>query len=195
MPIFLGTGDGPPVPVAIPGAVSAHVWDGVWRQVWSAFTLQPDVIMMWSTAGSHTLELPAYQCEVDVLVVGGGGGGGQASGGLGGIKVSTIAHDGGVSVPVVIGVGGAGGSFGGNGRAGGASSILGVSAAGGAGGTQSGGAAEKRHSTGHVAHGVSHNLYPYGWGGAGDSYEDGKAGGPGYVWVRIRDARTGPTPP
>ena len=148
MPIFLGTGDGPPVPVAIPGAASAHVWDGQWRTVFTsvvpAVLLRTDLL---TSAGSHTITPPTGAGFFAAVLVGGGGSGGKGGtnasvgGGGGAGQITLVSGALPTDTSLTVGAGGPSRTVttAGSGTAGSATTWGSHSAAGGEAGASSGG--------------------------------------------------------
>lgn len=129
MPIYRGSNLVTPT---VPGKTLERVYRGD-QLTWIAFE---DQQLIYSTAGSHTLEIPPGARWAEIICLGGGGGGqgGDSAlgkngdgGGAGQWAANLFDLSGVASLPIVVGTGGNGGALGSNGFAGNTSYVYGLS--------------------------------------------------------------------
>lgn len=175
MPIYRGSNLVTPT---VPGKTLERVYRGD-QLTWIAFE---DQQLIYSTAGSHTLEIPPGARWAEIICLGGGGGGqgGDSAlgkngdgGGAGQWAANLFDLSGVASLPIVVGTGGNGGALGSNGFAGNTSYVYGsgisLTAGGGTLGTGWG------NGQGDSAGTFSYRGKTY-YGGAG-----GSRGNPGQI--------------
>lgn len=119
-----------------------------WTQAATSGSVTGSATVTFSTAGNHTLDIPAGVTSVTYTLVGAGGGGGDGGSGSGGSgadgasQIGTItlsSNPNGTSLTVWVGGGGAGGTSSGGGNGGAGCATAGYGAGGAGGGSKNGG--------------------------------------------------------